>query len=351
MALGLRVGDWVEVRSEAEILATLDDKGTLDALPLMPEMLAFCGKRLMVVKRADKTCDTIHYSGSRRLFDTVHLEGARCTGSAHGGCQALCLIYWKESWLKRVDAPAESASSGFPSAVMTREALQRTTEYPSTPGETEIRYSCQATEILNASHAMRWWDPAQYWRDVSSGNITAMAVVRAGLFRIFRKLLNLKGYRMWMWSYEHLQRWRGGTPYPFRYGKLDKTPRETLDLQPGEWVQVKSHEEILATVNTRNRNRGLSFDPEMVRYCGGNYRVLARAEQIIDERNGKMVALPNDCIILEGVICLAEYSGKRLFCPRSLYPFWREIWLKRVPGPGGGAVRADASRSGAAEHA
>jgi hypothetical protein len=82
--LDLRAGDVVEVRSREEILATLDPDGTLDALPFMPEMLEFCGKRFTVAKRADKTCDTIQHSGLRRMTDTVHLEGTRCSGAAHG---------------------------------------------------------------------------------------------------------------------------------------------------------------------------------------------------------------------------------------------------------------------------
>ena len=57
--LDLRPGDWVEVRSEQEILATLDERGTLSGLVFMPEMLAQCGRRMQVFKRADKTCDTI----------------------------------------------------------------------------------------------------------------------------------------------------------------------------------------------------------------------------------------------------------------------------------------------------
>ena len=36
----LRKGDLVEVRSEEEILRTLDADGKLDGLPFMPEMLA-----------------------------------------------------------------------------------------------------------------------------------------------------------------------------------------------------------------------------------------------------------------------------------------------------------------------
>lgn len=61
--LDLRVGEVVEVRSEEEILATLDERGELDGLPFMPEMLQFCGRRFGVDKRAMKLCDTI--SGGR----------------------------------------------------------------------------------------------------------------------------------------------------------------------------------------------------------------------------------------------------------------------------------------------
>ena len=55
----LRVGDLVEVRSEAEILATLDEHGMVESLPFMPEMLALCGRRFRVHKLAHKACDTI----------------------------------------------------------------------------------------------------------------------------------------------------------------------------------------------------------------------------------------------------------------------------------------------------
>src|SRR5919201_470703 len=93
----LRSGDLVEVRSEREILATLDERGELDSLPFMPEMLPYCGRRFRVFKVAHKTCDTIEYAGVglRRMRNAVHLENLRCDGSAHDGCQAGCLIFWK----------------------------------------------------------------------------------------------------------------------------------------------------------------------------------------------------------------------------------------------------------------
>ena len=101
--LGLKVGDLVEVRSADEILATLDERGELENLPFMPEMLAFCGQRLTVKKVAHKLCDTIGGSGMRRMTNAVHLTESRCDGSAHGGCQTACSLYWKEQWLRRVD--------------------------------------------------------------------------------------------------------------------------------------------------------------------------------------------------------------------------------------------------------
>src|SRR5690606_10747257 len=99
----LRVGDLVEVRSQEEILATLDERGELENLPFMPEMLRYCGQRLTVHKVAHKLCDTISRSGMRRMERAVHLTGARCDGSAHGGCQTACSLYWKEAWLRKVE--------------------------------------------------------------------------------------------------------------------------------------------------------------------------------------------------------------------------------------------------------
>ena len=75
----------VRVRSAAEIYATLDDDGTLDGMPFMPEMLAYCGRVLPVVQRADKTC--AGQGVVRRMHNTVHLRRSRCDGAAHGGCQ------------------------------------------------------------------------------------------------------------------------------------------------------------------------------------------------------------------------------------------------------------------------
>jgi hypothetical protein len=326
-APSLRRGEVVRVRSAPEILATLDENGSLDGLPFMPEMLQFCGRAFSISKRADKTCDTIEGSGLRRMVDTVHLDDLRCDGSGHGGCQAGCLLFWKEEWLTRsgdespasdTDGQPNSASTPLPNGV---DLLVRATQQSANSPEDE-RFSCQATELLTASAPLNWWDARQYVRDLTTGN--------TGPFRLTRGLTIFLFNKYQGFSKRFLpprMRIREGKWYPFLYGSLRRTPSAVLDLQAGELVEVKSKEEILATLDAGGRNRGLSFDSEMLKYCGRRARVLRKVERIIDERSGKMLTMPRDCIILEGVTCQADYHR---FCPRAIYPYWREIWLKRV---------------------
>src|SRR6185503_3386325 len=80
-----------------------------------PEMLRFSGQRFQIHKRADKTCDTVFKTGGRRLHQTVHLQGVRCDGSGHGGCEAGCLMFWREAWLKRADGGRGAAPQSGPS--------------------------------------------------------------------------------------------------------------------------------------------------------------------------------------------------------------------------------------------
>ena len=134
-------------------------------------------------------------------------------------------------------------------------------------------------------------------------------------------------------GFDFVQRLRGRPPYPWRLGLIPhglKTPSKKLNLQPGELVRVKSYTEILKTLNQDGHNRGMWFDPEMVPYCGGTYRVLDRVVRVVNEKTGRIQVMKNDCIILENVVCKACYIKKQRFCPRGIYPFWREIWLERV---------------------
>src|SRR5262245_16930929 len=149
-----RRGDVVKVRSREEILATLDSTGSIDALPFMPEMLKYAGQELEVWARADKTCDTLNWTGNRRMNNTIHLVDARCDGSAHGGCQAGCMLFWREEWLERPERPGEPITTPRPLADAAASATEETLAAATTAEGDESSYRCQATEHFKASTAM-----------------------------------------------------------------------------------------------------------------------------------------------------------------------------------------------------
>jgi hypothetical protein len=331
-------GELVQVRSKEEILRTLDANGRLDEMPFMPEMLAYCGKTLRVGKRAHKTCDPALGIGGRQMPNTVHLENIRCSGAAHDGCEAGCLIFWKDAWLKPVDeAPATAPTEGG-EAGCAEEVLRSSIRHWA-PGETEPTYVCQNTQVKHATQPLKWWDVRQYMEDYVSGNVRLSQLAGALLFSAWRTVAEAGigvGSAM-RWSYDQFQRAIGGSPYPVRpFGvpKGSPVPKGKLDLCEGERVRVKPYNEILKTLDSNYRNRGLYFDGEMVPFTEREYEVERRQKQIIDEASCKMIRFKTDAIVLKDVVCEARYAICRRFCPRAIYPYWREIWLERVEQPG-----------------
>jgi hypothetical protein len=169
-----------------------------------------------------------------------------------------------------------------------------------------------------ATSPLAWWDPRQYVVDALSGNVRLGQLV---------KYLALSWYRAVMRRHPRAR----GVQFPSIVGLAEgQTPTATLNLQPGELVEVRSKTEIMTTINAKQKNRGLWFDVEMLPFCNRRFRVLRRVERIVDEKTGKMLRLPGVCLILDGVTCGGNLSRDRMFCPRAIYPYWREIWLKRA---------------------
>ena len=334
LSTALRVGDLVEVRSAQEILATLDQNGELENLPFMPEMLQFCGQRLTVHKVAHKLCDTISASGMRRMENAVHLVGVRCDGQAHGGCQTGCSLYWKEAWLKRVTREKLTTRSEARLPLLPEielGLLERATRKAPAAGA-EVRYSCQATELLRAAPVrLSFLDLRQYVTDVRCGNAGVAATIRTLLVGVFNALQRRS--KRWLPDYLTIH---GGLHWGFVKGTAgNKTPTSELALQPGELVRIRGKEDIMGTLNANLLNRGMGFEEEMARYCGRTVRVSRRVDRCIDEKTGQMLTMKNPCIVLEGVVCAGAFHSN---CPREFLPFWREIWLERVDearAPGG----------------
>lgn len=302
----------------------------------MPEMLDACGQVFTICSRADKTCDTATQTGGRKLTDTVHLTGQRCDGSAHGGCQAACLNFWKVAWLERTTSSDPDSRVVAYSQAQIDAANSSIAKHTSTNSDESGApiYSCQATLLPEFTTPLSPWDVRQYWRDLTTNKVSVTRMLRVAFLSLYRKIAAIGiGHRFWVGAYEFVQKARNGQPWPRRSGTLSKTPTELLDLEIGEYVRVKSYDQILKTLDKNNRNRGLSFDAEMVRFCGKTCKVQARVEKIIHEGTGEMMHFSNPCIILKDSWCSSDLSKCRHFCPRNIYHYWREIWLERAPAP------------------
>lgn len=306
----------VEVKGAGEILATLDERGALEGLPFMAEMVAHCGRRLTVDGNAERLCDTIQWSGSRRIPDTVLLGQTRCDGASHEGCQADCRLLWKEAWLRRAEpgAPPAPAKEG---ALADREALlalvSGNTRQLDAGGQPGAKYRCQITELYRASgQASRF----PYLEELTSGNVSLgrylPVVARAAVWETRRKL--------------------GAFRHQCFTGSSAPVRRPPLDLKPGEWVRIRPAREIEETIDLKGGTRGLWFDWEMLEYCGRTVRVRDRVTRFIHD-DGTLVTFKSPAVKLEGVVCSGEHSLGRWFCPRAIFPFWREDWLERVPAP------------------
>jgi hypothetical protein len=156
------------------------------------------------------------------------------------------------------------------------------------------------------------------------------------------------------WNY-HVKRWikQAYRSYAKRFHSnkpvLVNLPQPILDTQPdtqqqqlegvdllrsgklstGDWVRVRSWEEIQPMLDPFKETRGCAFLEDMRKYCGTKQRVLKSMERFLDERDYKVKKV-RGVILLENVIC----NGTPTFgkCDRCCFLFWREEWLERIAG-------------------
>jgi hypothetical protein len=297
----------VEVKTPDEIVHTLDAEGASDHLPFMPEMLEFCGRRFRVSRRVLTIC--FSGPGSTRGFrtdDVVTLDGVRCSGAAHDGCQKACMIFWRETWLRKVEDGEVQSQADLRGTDRLRTRLKVSTG--------PKIYYCQASELSKATHSLsRWERLGRYLSGLGAGNFNARQMAQSlGIFLFWRIRRMLFGV------------------YP--RGSSESTPVEGLNLQPGEWVEVKPLPSIIESLNERGQNRGLYFSPDMRLWCGRRCRVKERLDKIIVDGTGQMRQL-RTTVRLEGSTCGCSYLGFGTGgCSRCEVTYWREIWLRRSDG-------------------
>jgi hypothetical protein len=301
----LRPGDLVDVMTPDEILQTLDSEGTLDQMPFMPEMVQYCAKRFHVSRRIDKTCFYGAVSTMRefRGDDVVTLDGLRCSGADHDGCQKACMIFWREAWLRKVqdNHPVQRVESD---SIARLRARLKTSTGPNT-------YFCQASQLwLATNHLPQWKRVLKCFSTVRAGNCTVWEMAE----------------RISVWLFWRIRRMFRGQ---YARGNRKSTPAGSLNLHSGELVEVQPMEKITETTNARGYNRGLSFSPGMRLLCEQQRCVERKLEKIIVDGTGEMRQL-HDTVYLEGSYCSCAHVALG-GCPRGEFAYWREIWLRHPP--------------------
>lgn len=116
-------------------------------------------------------------------------------------------------------------------------------------------------------------------------------------------------------------------------GKVSKRPNSvgprSEELQPGDWVEVMTLDEIEAGLDRNGRLYGLNFMPEMRKYCGQKFKVFKRVNRMMLESTGELRTIRRPTYYLEGVYC---DGGFHEGCDRSCFLLWREEWLRKVNG-------------------
>ena len=290
--LNLSEGELAEVKMAEDIAQTLDQNCEFEGLPFMDEMWQYCGRHFKVLKRVRRM--TVEGVGVRYIRNTVILEGAECSGEAHSQCKRTCPILWKEAWLRRPNVRLNSQGTD-------REPIKAPSGHKCS-NTSALR--CQSASLVNASVSLPIWDPRRYKDDLKKGKIRPLLLSLSFLAQRLVARKNRIGLST----------------------KRRRTPSVSLDLQPGELVEVRSVPEILVTLDSSGKNRGLEFTLEMQKYCGRRFRVMKRLDRMIIEKTGEMRQISNT-VFLDGVTCDGESHGG---CSRRCYCLWREIWLRRA---------------------
>ncbi len=296
-----RIGARVRIKSATDILATLNDEGSCEGLSFMPQMVGLCGQEATLVRWVTSSCvptrDGVVFGG---IKDAVLLDVKRCDGEAFGGCQLGCSTIWKTHWL--TTDIVSSVESSFDNEANV-EALH---ELSLRNSRIDGRANCQATQLVKISTSNDGARLQHYRQEMNLNRVSVSTIASSlcgGLLaRVSGRSANV-------------------------VGTLARTPVTDLNLQPGDRVRVKSKAEIVQTLDTKGCNRGLWFDPLMLRYCDQELTVTNRIRVLVDETDGRIRTLKTPSVVLDDLRC---DSTQRRFCSRLLHLFWRECWLQRV---------------------
>jgi hypothetical protein len=154
-------------------------------------------------------------------------------GSPHGGCQARCLLFWKEDWLETFrpvfDALLDERSEAGPRRAT---GAGRCHAWCRAPGEAPVD-SCQATELLQDTRFVPARDPGVWVKDVRSRNAGVATALLSLLVLVFTKVQGASA------RLPRRLRIQDGRSWPWFTPTGERRSYPTLDRQPGELVEVR----------------------------------------------------------------------------------------------------------------
>lgn len=128
-------------------------------------------------------------------------------------------------------------------------------------------------------------------------------------------------------------------PSGFRAGAMRRWLARRImghDLLPGDTVRIRPLPEILATLDASGSLDGMPFQPEMMKFCGGEARVFRCLDKIYDYGRTKHMLRLDGCVLLSNLRCDGSaHDG----CEAACYLIWKTEWLQHSE-----ASRAEVAR-------
>ena len=100
-------------------------------------------------------------------------------------------------------------------------------------------------------------------------------------------------------------------------------------MHANDWVEVRSKQEILETLDKNGQLDGMPFMPQMFEYCGKRFKVLKSAHKACDPVYTMASRGVADAVHLD-LRCNGQAFGG---CQAGCRLFWKEAWLKRRWSP------------------
>jgi len=103
VAVQLKPGDMVRVKTIKEIRATVDGWNELRGCLFMDAMKEYCGTTQRVLQPVERFVDERDYRVKKAKGVTL-LEGLVCHGTPnYGRCDRACYYFWRNEWLEKSD--------------------------------------------------------------------------------------------------------------------------------------------------------------------------------------------------------------------------------------------------------